>query len=90
VAAGCVGAEEGEGLRLEELVPAELERALHEVAREGGSEARREGARAFVREDRAEGAEHAAVVGCGVELDAGFDARGDVRWVGGGGGGRVG
>ena len=58
----------------EELVAAEFEGALEEVAGEGWADTGQEGARAFVGDDLAEAADHAAVVGCWVELDAGFDA----------------
>ena len=60
----------------EELVAAEFEGALQEVAGEGWADAGQEGGGAFVGDDLAEAADHAAVVGCGVELDAGFDAVG--------------
>jgi hypothetical protein len=59
---------------LEELVATELERALEEVAREGWAYTREEGAGAFIGNDLAEAADHAAVVGGGVELDAGLDS----------------
>jgi len=68
-------------LLLEEFVAAELEGALEEVSREGWADAGEEGACSFGADDLAEGSEDAAVVGFGVELDAGFDA--------GFGGGRV-
>lgn len=59
---------------LEELVSAELECALQEVAGECWACAGQEGAGAFICDDLAEAADEAAVVGYWVELDAGFDA----------------
>jgi len=47
---------------------------LEEVAGSGWAEARQEGAGAFIGNDLAEATDEAAVVGYGVELDAGFDA----------------
>ena len=61
-------------LFLEELVAAEFEGALHEVAGEGGTEACCESAYAFVLDDLAEAADHATVVGRGVELDPCLDS----------------
>lgn len=63
-----------DGLLLEELVPAELESALDEVAREGGAHAGKQGTGAFVGDDGAEGVDSAFVVLGWVELDACFDA----------------
>jgi hypothetical protein len=59
---------------LEELVATELEGALEEVAGESWAYSGQEGAGALVLDDLAESADHAAVVGCWVELDAGLDA----------------
>jgi len=67
-------AEHGDSLLLEELIAAEFEGALEEVAGSGWAEARQEGAGAFIGNDLAEATDEAAVVGYGVELDAGFDA----------------
>ena len=61
-------------LLLEELVSSELEGALHEVARKGGAEARRERADALALDDLAEAIDHATVVGCRVKLDPSLDA----------------
>jgi len=67
-------AEHGDSLLLEELIAAELEGALEEVAGGGWAEARQESTGAFSSNDLADAADEAAVVGYGVELDAGFDA----------------
>ena len=74
VVGGILVAQQGDGLLLEELVAAEFEGALQEVAGEGWADTSEQGAGAFVGDDLAEAADHAAVVGCRVELDAGFDA----------------
>lgn len=71
-------AQEVDGLLLEELVAAELEGALDEVAREGRAEARQEGAGALVLDHLPEPADHAAVVRGRVQLDLGLDALADV------------
>jgi hypothetical protein len=67
-------AEEVDGLRLEELVAAELESALEEVAGKGWADTGQEGTGAVVGDDLADAADKAAVVGDGVELNAGLDA----------------
>ena len=75
VARGLV-AEIVDELLLEQFVAAELERALQEVSRGRGAEARGQRADAFVLDHLAETADHAAVVDGRFELDAGFDAGG--------------
>lgn len=74
VVGGRLVAELVDPLLLEELVAAELERALEEVAGEGRADTREQGAGALVGDDLAEAADQAAVVCDGVELDAGLDA----------------
>ena len=70
--------QEVDGLLLEELIAAELEGALDEVAGEGRAKARQEGAGALVSDYLPEPSDHAAVVGGRVELDPGLDALGFV------------
>lgn len=70
-------AEERDGLLLEELISAELEGALKEVAGERWANTGKEGASTLVGDDLAEAADHTAVVGGGVELDARLHAVGD-------------
>ena len=69
---GILVAEQRDGLLLEELVATKLEGALQKIAGEGGPCAGEECACTFVGDDLAEAADHAAVVGHGVELDAGL------------------
>jgi len=65
---------EGSGdLDLEELHPAELEPSLHEVPHSGGAEAGSQALHPLLLNDLLEAADHAAVVGGGVQLDAGLD-----------------
>lgn len=73
VGSGLV-AEEADGLLLEELVTTELQGTLEEVASEGRAGASKESASALVLDNLLEAADEAAVVGLGVELDAGLDA----------------
>lgn len=61
-------------LLLEELVAAELEGALQEVAGEGGAKARQERAGALALDHLPEAADHALVVYLRLELDSGLDA----------------
>lgn len=70
-------AEEVDVLLLEELVTAELEGALEEVAGGRGAEAGQERAGTLLLDDLAEAADHALVEGGGVELDARLDAAGE-------------
>jgi hypothetical protein len=74
VLSGVVIADEVDGLLLEELVSSELQRALDEVAGDGGAEAGEESTSTLVLDDLAEAADHAPVVGGRVELDARLDA----------------
>ena len=67
-------AEERDRLLLEEFVTAEFEGALEEVAGEGWADTCEECACSFLCDDLSKAADHAAVVGCWVELYAGFDA----------------
>ena len=76
VLAGLLDAEQVDRLLLEELVPAELEGALDEVAGEGRAETGKKRARALVLDHLAETANHATVIGRGVELNPGLDAAG--------------
>ncbi|KAH9821981.1 hypothetical protein Tdes44962_MAKER04878 [Teratosphaeria destructans] len=76
VLAGGFVPEQRDGLLLEELVAAEFERALQEVAGEGWAGTGQEGAGALVLDDLADAADQTAVVGDGIELDAGLDAVG--------------
>lgn len=78
---GLLDAEEVDRLLLEELVSAELEGALDEVAREGRPEAGQEGAGALVLDDLPEAADHAPVVRGRVKLDLGLDALGGCQWM---------
>ena len=71
---GILVADDADGLLLEELVTTELEGALEEVTGEGWAGTGEERAGAFLCDDLAESADHATVVGCWVELDAGLDA----------------
>lgn len=72
---GCIlVAQQGDGLLLEELVAAELEGALQEVAGKSWANASEEGAGAFFCDDLAETTDQATVIGRWVELDTGFDA----------------
>ena len=73
VGSGLV-AEESNGLLLEELVTTELQGTLEEVTSEGRAGTSEESASALVLDDLLEAADEAAVVGLGVELDAGLDA----------------
>ena len=73
VGSGLV-AEEANGLLLEELVTTELQGTLEEVTSEGRAGTSEESASALVLDDLLEAADEAAVVGLGVELDAGLDA----------------
>lgn len=73
VGSGLV-AEEANGLLLEELVTTELQGTLEEVTGEGRAGTGEESASALVLDDLLEAADEAAVVGLGVELDAGLDA----------------
>jgi hypothetical protein len=73
VGSGLV-AEEANGLLLEELVTTELQGTLEEVTSEGRAGTGKESASALVLDDLLEAADEAAVVGDGVELDAGLDA----------------
>lgn len=73
VGSGLV-AEEANGLLLEELVTTELQGTLEEVTGEGRAGTGEESASALVLDDLLEAADEAAVVGDGVELDAGLDA----------------
>ena len=73
VGSGLV-AEEANGLLLEELVTTELQGTLEEVTSEGRAGTSEESASALVLDDLLEAADEAAVVGDGVELDAGLDA----------------
>lgn len=73
VGSGLV-AEETNGLLLEELVTTELQGTLEEVTGEGRAGASEESASALVLDDLPEATDEAAVVGLGVELDAGLDA----------------
>ena len=73
VGSGLV-AEESNGLLLEELVTTELQGTLEEVTSEGRAGTSEESASALVLDDLLEAADEAAVVGDGVELDAGLDA----------------
>lgn len=59
---------------LKELVAAEFEGALEEVAGEGWADTSPDGAEAFVGDDLTEATDQAAVVGDGVELYPGLDA----------------
>ena len=74
VVGGSLVTESGDGLLLEELVPAELESALEEVTGEGWAGTGEERAGAVFGDDLAETADQALVVGDGVELDASLDA----------------
>lgn len=67
-------AEETNGLLLEELVTTELQGTLEEVASEGRAGTSEESASALILDDLLEAADETAVVGLGVELDAGLDA----------------
>ena len=73
VGSGLV-AKESNGLLLEELVTTELQGTLEEVTSEGRAGTSEESASALVLDDLLEAADEAAVVGLGVELDAGLDA----------------
>jgi len=73
VGSGLV-AEEANGLLLEELVTTELQGTLEEVTSEGRAGTGEESASALILDDLLEAADEAAVVGLGVELDAGLDA----------------
>ena len=73
VGSGLV-AEEANGLLLEELVTTELQGTLEEVTSEGRAGTSEESASALVLDDLLEAADEAAVVGLGVELDAGLVA----------------
>ena len=75
VGSGLV-AEEADGLLLEELVTTELQGTLEEVASEGRAGTGEESASTLLLDDLLEAADEAAVVGDGVELDAGLDAVG--------------
>jgi hypothetical protein len=61
-------------LRLEELVAAKLEGALQEVAGGGRAKACQQRAGTLICDHLAEATDHAAVVGCWVQLNAGLDA----------------
>lgn len=74
VVGGRLVAEEANGLLLEELVTTELQGTLEEVTSEGGAGTSEESASALILDDLLEAADEAAVVGLGVELDAGLDA----------------
>ena len=76
VLAGPLDTEQVDGLLLKELVTAELEGALDEVAGEGRAETGQKRTSAFILDDLAETANHATVVGRGVELNPGLDAAG--------------
>lgn len=64
---------------LEELVTTELERALEEVASEGGTDTGQQSTGTLILDNLAEATDEASVVGDGVELDSGLDAESFVR-----------
>lgn len=72
---GFFETEEIDGLFLEELVAAEFESALHEISGKCWAESCSESAGTFVLDDLTETANHAAIVGCRVELDSSLDSR---------------
>jgi hypothetical protein len=76
VLAGLFDTNKIDGSLLEEFITAELEGSLDKVTSKRRAEAGQESAGAFVLDDLAETANHAAVVGSGVELDLGLDAVG--------------
>lgn len=71
---GGLVAEGVDPLLLEEFVTAELEGSLEEVPGKGRADTSQESASTLVLDDLAETANHATVVGLGVELDTGLDA----------------
>lgn len=71
---GGLVAEAVDPLLLEEFVTAELEGSLEEVPGKGRADTSQESASTLVLDDLAETANHATVVGLGVELDTGLDA----------------
>jgi len=73
VIGGGLVAEEVNVLLLEELVAAKLEGTLEEVADEGRANTGQKGTSTLVLNDLLEAAEHAIVVGLGVELDTSLD-----------------
>lgn len=72
VSSGLV-AELVDGLLLEELVTSELEGTLEEVTGSGRTETSQESASTLLLDDLLETADHATVVGSGIELDTGLD-----------------
>jgi hypothetical protein len=73
VGSGLV-AEKANGLLLEELVTTELQGTLEEVSSESRAGTSEESASALALDNLLEATDEAAVVGLGVELDAGLDA----------------
>lgn len=76
VVGGILVAEQVDGLLLEELVSSELEGTLQEVTGGGRAQAGQKSAGTLSLDDLLEATDHAPVVGGGVELDTGLDARG--------------
>ena len=76
VVGGSLETEGVDPLLLEELVSAELQGALEEVTGKGRAGTGEESASTLILDDLAEAADETAVVGLGVELDAGLDAVG--------------
>lgn len=74
VLARSLEAEEVDGLLLEKLVTAKLERALDKVSGKRRAESRQQSSGALILDDLAETTDHALVVGGRVQLDPGLDA----------------